>query len=124
MVLSKVFCKLLCLVLVDSYIIGHNNIDRGLNEVYSNEDYNKSDLVPTIHTIEENAEEKAANVFNGVYAECFLYLSYSCIQKKTLAYLQMLNNLNEISVLGDYVKFGKCVHYYSYFIPKYNITYF
>lgn len=47
------------------------------------------------------------NVFNGVYSECFLHLSYSCLQKKTLLYLKELNNLSEVSVIGDYVKFGK-----------------
>lgn len=47
------------------------------------------------------------NVFNGVYSECFLHLSYLCLQKKTLLYLKELNNLSEVSVIGEYVKFGK-----------------
>lgn len=52
-------------------------------------------------------KEEADNVFDGVYTECFLYLSYSCLQKKTLLYLKELDKLSEVSVIGDYVKFGE-----------------
>lgn len=57
-------------------------------------------------------EIKVADAFNGVYSECFLYFSYSCIQRKTLLYLQNLNELSEITVFGDLVKFGKFVFVY------------
>lgn len=56
------------------------------------------------------------NVFNGVYSDCFLHLSYSCLQKKTLLYLKELNNLSEVSVIGDYVMFGK--YNFSFFNKK------
>lgn len=39
---------------------------------------------------------------------------YTCLQKKTLRYLKELNRLNEISVIGDYVKFGK---YETFLLP-------
>lgn len=55
----------------------------------------------------EDQEENVNNIFDGVYSECFLYLSYSCLQRKTLLYLKELNKLSEVSVIGEYVKFGK-----------------
>ncbi|CAH0721089.1 unnamed protein product, partial [Brenthis ino] len=54
-----------------------------------------------------NSESIPDNVFNGVYFECFIQFSFTCLQKKTLLYLKELNKLNEVSVIGDYVKFVK-----------------
>ncbi|TKX27942.1 cuticular protein CPG [Spodoptera litura] len=44
--------------------------------------------------------------FNGVYIDCFLHMSFPCVQRKTLMYLQQLNNLSEVSVIGDYKRKG------------------
>ncbi|KAJ2940539.1 hypothetical protein O0L34_g6474 [Tuta absoluta] len=52
-------------------------------------------------------EENPTKAFDGVYSECFMHLSYSCIQGKTLVYLKELNKLSEVSIIGDYVKFVK-----------------
>lgn len=86
---SKFIIVLLCIVVVDSLVLNNtpnNNVIEG--------DF-------------EEQEENVNNVFDGVYSECFLYLSYSCLQRKTLLYLKEINKLSEVSVIGDYVKFGK-----------------
>lgn len=67
----------------------------------------KSDNASEEISESNNDVDTSADAFTGVYTECFLYLSYSCLQKKTLLYLQKLNDLSEISVIGEYVKFGK-----------------
>lgn len=109
MMLPRIICKLLCFVLVESYVINHGG-SPNVNSLHLNgETFNQSDhhaleIDKTPKVIDEQHEE---SIFNGVYSECFLYLSYSCIQRKTLLYLQKLNDLNEVSVVGDYLKFGK-----------------
>lgn len=109
MVLSKVIWKLLCIVVVDSYVLNYGAHINDDNVYLSEETSNRSDHhaleIDKAHQISE--EENADSVFNGVYRECFLYLSYSCIQKKTLLYLQKLNDMSEVSIIGDVLKFGK-----------------
>lgn len=51
------------------------------------------------------------DVFNGVYTECFVTFSFPCVQRKTLMYLKQLNNMSEVCVIGDYVKFGKLPYF-------------
>lgn len=50
---------------------------------------------------------KPEDAFLGIYSECVLYLSYACIQKRTIKYLNVLNKQDEIPVLGKYLMFGK-----------------
>lgn len=83
----RVLIELAFLTLIDAFVIGKGT-----------EDW-KSYI--------DNEEGNITNVFNGVYTECFLHLSYSCVQRKTLLYLKELGKLQEVSVIGDYVKFGK-----------------
>lgn len=87
-------------VIVNSYVI-----ENGIEDF--NQEDKLSDLVHNVTNEKVVLEEKAANAFDGVYSQCFLYLSYTCIQKKTLLYLNALNDIGEVPVLGDYVKFGK-----------------
>lgn len=86
---SKCIIVLLCVVVVDSLVLDNN----------TNNNVIESDF--------EDQEENVNNIFDGVYSECFLYLSYFCLQRKTLLYLKELNKLSEVSVIGEYVKFGK-----------------
>ncbi|CAH2097074.1 unnamed protein product [Euphydryas editha] len=92
------------LALIEAFVINNNdNVYRHDNDKINTitEDL-KSD-----NNIDNSNSENSTNVFNGVYTECFVQLSYTCLQKKTLLYLKELNRLNEISVIGDYVKFVK-----------------
>lgn len=80
------------------------------------------------YEIKETLDEGVKNiddVFNGVYTECFTKFSYTCIQKKTLTYLKQLNDLSEVSLVGDYVKFGEFFFQYQacYRILKENNLY-
>lgn len=94
MALDKIILELLCIVLIDALVVANEN------EV--NKELNSDEIIDI--TEDDN---KLAEIFNGVYTECFLHLSYSCLQRKTLSYLKELNKLSEVSVIGDYVKFGK-----------------
>ena len=91
MELRTVFLELICIVIVNSKAI---KLEHGVNEVKD--------------VIDEEIKDPDEN-FNGVYADCFLHMSFPCVQRKTLMYLKQLNNLSEVSVIGDYVKFGKCI---------------
>lgn len=86
---SKFIIALLFIVIVDSLVIDNGTINNVV----------ESDF--------EVQEDNLNDIFDGVYSECFLHLSYSCLQKKTLLYLKELNKLSEVSVIGEYVKFGK-----------------
>ncbi|XP_053619734.1 uncharacterized protein LOC128680537 isoform X2 [Plodia interpunctella] len=94
MVLNKVIIELLVIILIDASVISEKN-DRNLHINDSNS-----------NTIMED-DGRLSEIFDGVYTDCFLYLSYSCLQKKTLVYLKELNKLREVSVIGNYVKFVK-----------------
>lgn len=61
-------------------------------------------------------ESDPDKVFDNVYTECFSRLSFVCLQKKTLLYLKEINRLNEISVIGEYVKFGKILVIFSIYL--------
>lgn len=95
MALTKIVLELTILTLVNSFV---TNNDNGV----ANEEI-KSDQTVVV----KESDKNLTDVFNGVYIECFLHLSYSCIQRKTLLYLKELNKLSEVSVIGDYIKFGK-----------------
>lgn len=86
----KTFLILILVVTTESFVINNTSEER------------ESDI-----DLDKESEGEADNVFNGVYTECFLYLSYSCLQKKTLLYLKELDKLSEVSVIGEYVKFGE-----------------
>uniref|UniRef100_A0A2A4IZ01 Uncharacterized protein n=1 Tax=Heliothis virescens TaxID=7102 RepID=A0A2A4IZ01_HELVI len=87
MELRRVIVTLICTVIVNAKVI---KVDEDGDEDVINEDIKAPD-----------------DNFNGVYAECFLHMSFPCVQRKTLMYLKQLNNLSEVSVIGDYVKFVK-----------------
>lgn len=86
---SKFIIVLLCIAVVDSLVLDNDTSNNAVDSDF------------------EDQEENVNNIFDGVYSECFLYLSYSCLQRKTLLYLKELNKLSEVSVIGEYVKFGK-----------------
>lgn len=96
---NKVIINLICLALIDALVIKNNNIDK-INTI-------SEEIKSDNDNIDNSDSDNSTDVFNGVYTECFVQLSYTCLQKKTLRYLKELNRLNEISVIGDYVKFGK-----------------
>lgn len=96
---NKVLINLICLALIDALVIKNNNIDK-INTI-------SEEIKSDNNSIDNSDSDNSTDVFNGVYTECFVQLSYTCLQKKTLLYLKELNRLNEISVIGDYVKFGK-----------------
>lgn len=58
---------------------------------------------------------KPEDAFHGIYSECVLYLSYACIQKRTLKYINGLNKQEEIPVLGKYLMFGKEKKLFQYY---------
>lgn len=95
--IANVFVIVICFYFVKGYIVD--------NDIFIDKEF-LSDNSTFKNNNENITEENATNVFNGVYTECILFLSYTCIQKKTLLYLQELNRLNEISIFGDHLKFG------------------
>lgn len=98
-----VILNILSLVASYGYLIDKSDNNNISIEKYFTENDNK---IHNVHDDEDLEESKAASAFDGVYTECIIYLSYTCIQKKTLIYLNSINNLDEVSVFGDYIKFG------------------
>ncbi|CAH2268241.1 jg22300 [Pararge aegeria aegeria] len=95
--ISRLLLNLLYLAFINGFVIEDDNDKFQISEEISDE----------VTDTKNGESDNPANVFNGVYTECFFHLSYTCLQKKTLLYLKELNRLNEISVIGDYVKFVK-----------------
>lgn len=91
MELKTVILEFICIVIVNSKVI---KVEHGVNDV--------------IDVKNDDVKDPDDN-FNGVFADCFLHMSFPCVQRKTLMYLEQLNNLSEVSVIGDYVKFGECL---------------
>lgn len=67
-----------------------------------------------IPTVKNNNQSKAEDAFLGVYSDCIWHLSYTCIQKKTLMYLNKLNNQREFPILGSFLSFGKPSSFYCF----------
>lgn len=99
MAINKVLVNLLCFILIDAIPLDSvNEFKIGANI--------KSDFV-----LDSNDEsDNYTNIFDGVYSECLLQLSYTCLQRKTLMYIEELNKLKEVTIIGDYVRFGKVFH--------------
>lgn len=102
MELRTVILELIVIVVVNSKVV---KVEHSVNEVKD--------------VIDETIEDPDDN-FNGVYADCFLHMSFPCVQRKTLMYLKQLNNLSEVSVIGDYVKFGEYFLFIYYWIAEMN----
>lgn len=54
----------------------------------------------------ENArrsEEYAGEALSGVYSECLVQVSFSCLQKKVLNFINRMNRMEKFSLLGNYV---------------------
>lgn len=102
--LNRVILVYISFIFVDGFVIEENIND---DKVEISEEVISDDVPDPRIEVKKSESDNPANVFNGVYTECFFHLSYTCLQKKTLLYLKELNRLNEISVIGDYVKFGK-----------------
>lgn len=96
MALYKVFIYLLCFILIDAL---------PLDSVIESEMGAKIKSDPILDS--NNESDNYTNIFDGVYSECLLQLSYTYLQRKTLMYIEELNKLKEVTIIGDYVKFGK-----------------
>lgn len=57
----------------------------------------KSTHVPIVHPVNESRPE-APNMI-----ECLWFLSYTCVQRKTAVYLDALNRMDQIPLVGDFV---------------------
>ncbi|KAJ4447374.1 hypothetical protein ANN_09380 [Periplaneta americana] len=57
-------------------------------------------ISPTLSVEKHNDVDSA---LSGFYAECLLKLSFSCVQRKMLVYIDRLDRLNKFDVLGDYL---------------------
>jgi hypothetical protein len=63
----------------------------------------------TSSPIEEDKND-AESALSGFYTECLLHLSFSCIQRKLLVYVDRLDRMKDFDVIGDYlsvVRLGK-----------------
>ncbi|KAL0277502.1 UNVERIFIED_CONTAM: hypothetical protein PYX00_004754 [Menopon gallinae] len=52
---------------------------------------------------ERRSEEYAGEALSGVYSECLAQISFSCLQKKVLNFINRMNRMEKFSLLGNYV---------------------
>lgn len=104
--LSGFIGNIFLLVTVLNAINAFNN--NNINEDIDNKnDFKTEEFNNTSNGLENRNDNKLNDIFKGVYTDCLMKFSYLCIQNKTLLYLEELNSMSEVSVIGDYVKFGK-----------------
>lgn len=53
-------------------------------------------------------------VLHGIYTECLLTLSFTCLQKKIIVLLEKLNKIQKFNILGDYLSVVRNNKYASY----------
>lgn len=51
----------------------------------------------------KRSEEHARAALNGVYTECLPQISFLCIQKKVLNFVNRMSRMEKFSLLGNYV---------------------
>lgn len=74
----------------------------------SKPDGKKSRLINLeINTIEDdnksNSSEDPSTALNGVYVECFLNLSFPCLQKKVLIFLDQLGRVQKFYLIDNFL---------------------
>lgn len=77
---------------------------------YSQVSKQSGNIVNEIVISSQNNISNPEDAFVGAYTECILYLSYTCLQKKTLMYLYKLHKQREVPILGNYLLFG--IHFF------------
>lgn len=80
---------------------GGNRQERVLSAFVSNvsERDNEVENQPIPRTNDNDANA----ALNGVYSECLINLSFPCLQRKVLLFLDRLGRMNRFSVLGDVI---------------------
>lgn len=53
-------------------------------------------------------------VLSGIYTECLLTLSFTCLQKKIIVLLEKLNKIQKFNILGDYLSVVRNNKYATY----------
>lgn len=51
----------------------------------------------------KKSEEFANDALSGMYSDCFTSISFSCLQKKVLNFINRMNRMEKFSVFGNYV---------------------
>lgn len=51
----------------------------------------------------KRSEEFAGEALTGMYADCLAQVSFSCVQKKVLNFINRMNRMEKFSILGSYV---------------------
>lgn len=70
---------------------------------YYGELYKKTDASKPEVQEGKKSEEYANDALNGMYSDCFTHISFSCLQKKVLNFINRMNRMEKFSVFGNYV---------------------
>ncbi|KAL1449928.1 hypothetical protein WDU94_002397 [Cyamophila willieti] len=54
------------------------------------------------------------SVLTGIYTECLMTLSFTCLQKKIIVLLEKLNNIQKFNLIGDYLTVVRNNKYATY----------
>ncbi|RZF49153.1 hypothetical protein LSTR_LSTR008439 [Laodelphax striatellus] len=67
-----------------------------------------SDKPVSLSTISNEVEDDdPSSALSGVYSECLIKISFPCVQRKTLLFIDRLSRLDRIPLVGDYVSIVK-----------------
>lgn len=71
------------------------------NYIRQDESQNKMDTYGLEET--KRSEEFAGEALTGMYTDCLAQISFSCVQKKVLNFINRMNRMEKFSILGNYV---------------------
>ena len=100
---------------------GDGGIEKNLNNVLLSSDVTSEELEMSEEFSDEVNEAETAvetiddvnnpdSALSGFYSDCLLGLSFTCVQRKMLVYIDKLNRVEKYELLGDYlslVRLGK-----------------
>ncbi|XP_022194058.2 uncharacterized protein LOC111051804 [Nilaparvata lugens] len=62
-----------------------------------------SDQPDPLSTVSNEVADDPSSALSGVYSECLIKISFPCVQRKTLLFIDRLSRLDRIRIVGDYV---------------------
>lgn len=97
-----IFLSLFSLIYAESDNSSRESRYLNYKKKYYGELYKKIDSKPEVEE-GKKSEEYANDALSGMYSDCFAQISFSCLQKKVLSFINRMNRMEKFSVFGNYV---------------------
>lgn len=79
-------------------------IQNNSNSPQESQDFNgERTFLSTNPSEKSDKPEDATAVLSGIYTECLMTLSFTCLQKKIIVLIEKLNKIQKFNLIGDYL---------------------